>query len=108
MEGSANNVIPLRRNGVAAEDVDAIEMIMRVHVGEEVSLRDMEMTDEPMESISRRMAAEPGATQSESRGWRFPVMQWRFHPCDGTRLVLTVIDEGRKRIFKHRVESASN
>ena len=107
MEGSANNVIPLRRSGFAPEDVDAIEMIMRVHVGEEVSLRDMEITDEPLDSIARRMAAEPGAIQSESHGWRFPVTQWRFRPCDGTRLVLTVIDEGRRRIFKHRIEAVS-
>ncbi|QQQ00868.1 hypothetical protein [Lysobacter enzymogenes] len=108
MEGSANNVIALRRNGIAAEDVDAIEIIMRVHVGEDVSLRDMEITDEPLESIAKRMAAEPGAAQSESRAWRFPVMEWRFHPYDGSRLVLTVIDEGRRRIFKHRIESVSD
>ncbi|MET4727959.1 hypothetical protein ABIE09_001766 [Lysobacter enzymogenes] len=107
MEGSANNIIPLRRNGFAPEDVDAIEMIMRVHLGEEVSLRDMEITDETLQSISKRMAAEPGTTQSESRGWRFPVMQWRFRPRDGTRLVLIVIDEGRRRIFKHRIEAVS-
>jgi hypothetical protein len=108
MEGSAHNVIPLRRNEISSEDVDAIEMIMRVHVGEDVSLRNMEITDEPLESISKRMAAEPGASQSESHGWRFPVMQWRFRPSNGTRLVLTVIDEGRRRFFKHRVESVSS
>ena len=79
-------------------------MIVRVHSGEEVTIEQMEMTEESLDSICRRMTAEPGALVSESHGWRFPVMQWRYRCTSGKRLVLTVVDQGQRRVFRHRVE----
>lgn len=104
MDARRNNVVPLDRNGMTPEDVDAIEMIVHVHSGEEASIERMEMTEEPLDSICRRMSAEPEALLSESHGWRFPVMQWRYRNASGGRLVLTVVDQGERRVFRHRVE----
>ena len=105
MERHAGNVVPLHSHGIHPDDADAIAMIMRVHCGgEEVPLTAMELTDEPLDSIRRRMASEPGADFIESTGWRFPVMQWKFKPDGGKRLVLTVVDQGRRRVFRHTVE----
>jgi hypothetical protein len=104
MDAIRNNVVPLHRNDMTPEDADAIEMIVRVHSGEEVAIEQMEMTEEPLDSICHRMNAEPEALVSESHGWRFPVMQWRYRNASGGRLVLTVVDQGQRRVFRHRVE----
>lgn len=104
MDANRNNVVPLHRNGIPPEDADAIEIIVRVHSGEEVAIEQMEMTEEPLDSICRRMTAEPGVLVSESHGWRFPVMQWRYRGTSGKQLVLTVVDQGRHRVFRHRAE----
>lgn len=77
MDRATNNVIVFPRSGISREDADFIEIIMRLLTGEEALVEELEVTDESMESICRRMAAEPGAVQSESTGWCFPV------PSDG-------------------------
>lgn len=105
MDGQGGNVVQLHPHGISPDDADSIAMIMRVHCGgDEVPLSTMEVTDETLESIHRRLSSESGAEFSESKGWRFPVMQWRFKSTDGPRLVLTVIDQGRRRVFKHSLE----
>lgn len=103
MDAKRNNVVPLHRHGIPPEDADAIEMIMLVHCGEEVAISDMEITDEPFDSICRRMNAESGAVFSDSKAWCFPVATWKYQEIGGRQLVLTVIDQGRRRVFKHSV-----
>lgn len=106
MDGICRKVVQLHPHRISPEDADAIEMIMQVHCGEEVSIARMEVTEESIDSIRTRMAAEQGVTFLESTGWRFPVMQWKYTATDGGRLVLTVVDQGRRRVFRHRVEKS--
>lgn len=105
MDGRARNVVPLHPHGIFPDDADAIQMVMQVHCGgDEVPIIAMEVTDEALDSIRRRMSSEDGVEFTEASGWRFPVMQWRFKPSDGQRLVLTVVDQGRRRVFRHSIE----
>jgi len=72
--------------------------------GQEISINAMEITKEPLDSISQRLALERGAQTTDHHAWRFPVKQWRFKERGGKQLVMTVIDQGRHRVFWNRIE----
>lgn len=99
-----SNVVSLHPHDIPPDDADAIELIVRMHGGEDVSIRELEVTDESLSSIHRRMLADPGVEISESSAWRFPVMTFRHVLGERTRWVLVVVDQGRFRVFQQKIE----
>lgn len=105
MDDNPSNVVYLRRLPFAQSDVEVIETIMQAHCGgEEIAIDMMEVTNEPMASICERLSLDGGTHVIDHHGWRFPVMQWKFNVQGGKRLVLIVIDQGQRRVFRHRID----
>lgn len=100
-----STVVQLHPHGISPDDADTIEMVIRLFAGEEISIRELEVTDEPLASIRRRMQAELGAQISESAAWRFPVLRCIHRLDSRKRSVLVLIDQGRVRVFFHKVET---
>lgn len=98
-----DTVVQLYPHGISPDDAGVIEMIIQLFGGEEVSIRALEATHEPMDSIRSRMQAEPGVQVSESAGWRFPVMRCTHDLGERKRSVLVVVDQGSVRMFLHRI-----
>ncbi|MGH8081704.1 MAG: hypothetical protein ACREP7_14105, partial [Lysobacter sp.] len=97
-----NGVVSLDRLRRFQDDAAVVETIMQAHCGGDwVPIQELDVTEESMESMQARFARAAGAPGLESRGWHFPVKQWRFEADDGRWLVLTVVDQGRRRFFRY-------
>lgn len=98
MRENTQNVVPLFQSGFPRHDVDMIETLLLVAVGDEISIDCVERTSMSLGEMRQEFLAAP---TMELKGFAMPLYRWRFE-LNTRHIDLYVIDAGSYRAFYYK------